>query len=562
MRNSKVKLLTVIVAALLGTTITAGLANAKPQDRRYADEKYINRDIDDKYKVFYGDLHNHSDLTYGHGSFENALENAVQQLDFFTMTPHAMWPDIENLRGNDELEWVIDYHTGAFKKLRNPAYWQNYIDKLKAYETKNKVITFPSYEVHSLKYGDHVVVHKQQDVQLPAPKTTIVELRDKVLDPDETIITPHGVAYQSGFRGYNWDYFKQSDQTPFVEVFSRHGGSEGSVGPFGLYHDMGPRSFEGSAEAGLRAGHKFGLMASTDSHAGHPGSYGGGRIAVLANELSRDAIWDAIKARRVYALTGANIKLDFKVNEGYMGEEINDSKNGKRKIHVAVEAADQIDYVELIKNGKTLKRVHADYTPEIPQVDKDGMLRAKIKFEFGWNQVSSKERISWDGNLALSGGEILEATSQFRGAPFTSPQKDMAGHEVPWESAVNKVTNISDQKVSFVAYSESNPMPTVANTQAIMLDVHMKPTDKIVANINGQRFEHTLEELLEGDRSHFMRGWLTEAISFNRAVPVTGFKAGFDIEDSAENKTDYYYLRVRQTDHQWAWSSPIWVNKK
>ena len=53
-----------------------------------------------EFTVYFGDLHNHSALTYGHGSFENALENAAQSLDFFTVTPHAMWPDIDELQGN------------------------------------------------------------------------------------------------------------------------------------------------------------------------------------------------------------------------------------------------------------------------------------------------------------------------------------------------------------------------------------------------------------------------------------------------------------------------------
>ena len=59
-----------------------------------------------------------------------------------------------------------------------------------------------------------------------------------------------------------------------------------------------------------------------------------------------------------------------------------------------------------------------------------------------------------------------------------------------------------------------------------------------------------------------MRGWLTEAVSFNRAVPESGFLVEFDLEDYASNAQDYYFLRVRQTDHQWAWSSPIWVGAR
>ena len=522
-------------------------------------KQVTDRKIDERYNVYWGDLHNHSALTYGHGSFENALKNALQQLDFFTVTPHALWPDINELKGNDALEWVIGYHTTAFKKLRNKLYWDNYITGLADYNVPNKVITFPSFEVHSLKYGDHVVVAKDRNIELPKAGSTIVELRDVLLDKEKTIITPHGIGYQSGFRGYNWEYFKEGPQTPFVELYSRHGGSEGSVGPFGLYHDMGPRSFEGTVDAGLMAGHKFGLMASSDSHAGHPGSYGGGRIAVLAASLSRDTIWEAIRQRRVYATTGANIKVNLRVNDAYMGEAIYDTPDGSRSIEVAVEGMQQIDYVELLKNGHSLHRASVDYTPE---TDVSDTIRAKITFEFGWNQVASKDRIHWNGVLSLSAGKLLGATSQFRGAPFTSPQKDMDGNEIAWESAVNRLIEVSDSRVSFDAYTESNPSPTQPITQSIVLDVKMGLSDRIVATVNGKTISHSLAELLEGSRGHFVRGWLTEAISFHRAVPESGFMVSFELNDRASKEEDFYRLRVRQIDGQWAWSSPIWVKRQ
>ena len=59
-----------------------------------------------------------------------------------------------------------------------------------------------------------------------------------------------------------------------------------------------------------------------------------------------------------------------------------------------------------------------------------------------------------------------------------------------------------------------------------------------------------------------MRGWLSEAIRFNRAAPESAFMSGvFFTDDKAERDTDYYYVRVRQRDGQWAWSSPIWVER-
>ena len=68
-------------------------------------------------KVFWGDVHNHCNVTYGHGDLSDALAAAAEQLDFVSVTPHALWPDIPG--ANDpRLSWVIGYHTEAFERLR------------------------------------------------------------------------------------------------------------------------------------------------------------------------------------------------------------------------------------------------------------------------------------------------------------------------------------------------------------------------------------------------------------------------------------------------------------
>jgi hypothetical protein len=59
-----------------------------------------------------------------------------------------------------------------------------------------------------------------------------------------------------------------------------------------------------------------------------------------------------------------------------------------------------------------------------------------------------------------------------------------------------------------------------------------------------------------------MRGWLSEAVLFNRAMPESCCNIEHYMEDNEpENDTDFYYVRVRQKDQQWAWSSPIWVER-
>ena len=83
---------------------------------------------------------------------------------------------------------------------------------------------------------------------------------------------------------------------------------------------------------------------------------------------------------------------------------------------------------------------------------------------------------------------------------------------------------------------------------------------KIKASVNGKHFEHTLAELLEGQRSHLTGGYLDTAVSFYKAVPEKSFTLnGSFIDSKPDNEVDYYYFSVRQKNNQWAWSSPIWI---
>ena len=44
--------------------------------------------------AYFGDIHNHSNISYAHGNIEDAVENAKQRLDFCSVTGHAHWTDI------------------------------------------------------------------------------------------------------------------------------------------------------------------------------------------------------------------------------------------------------------------------------------------------------------------------------------------------------------------------------------------------------------------------------------------------------------------------------------
>lgn len=162
-------------------------------------------------KMYWGDLHNHCNITYGHGDMRDAFEAAKGQLDFVSVTPHAMWPDIPGA-DDPRLKWVIDYHTGAFKRLREGGY-EKYVAMTNEYNKEGEFLTFVGYEAHSMEHGDHVALN--YDLDAPLVECTSIEDWKQKAKGHKVFITPHHMGYQGGYRGYNWKCFTEGDQTPF-----------------------------------------------------------------------------------------------------------------------------------------------------------------------------------------------------------------------------------------------------------------------------------------------------------------------------------------------------------
>ena len=499
-------------------------------------------------KLWWGDLHNHCNVTYGHGDLVDALAAAKEQLDFCSVTPHAMWPDIPHY-DDPGMQWVMNYHLEAFKRLREGGY-EKYIDMMKEWNEPGKFLTFASYECHSMEHGDHVALCREYDTPL-VECTSVPDLKEKLRNY-KVYVTPHHMGYILGYRGYNWSAFKDGDaQTPFVEMYSRHGLAESDMGDYDYLHDMGPRTYEGSIQYGLELGHKFGLMCSTDQHAGYPGSYGDGRIGIMADSLDKDQLWESLGKRHIMGITGDKIKVDFSINGATMGDAIKDA--GKREIFVNVEAQNYIDYVDIVKNTTVIARLSGPFVAEMPSGE---TVRAKVRLDFGWNR--EEEYVHWLGDLRLSSGRILGMQTAFRGAAFTSPQRG----ETAFKTRVNRVLGHDDKSVRLDLYSSKNPNTMTPAHQGIILDVEMPLDATISTDFNGKVFSHSLGELLQGSKAHFMRHWLSEAVRFSRAVPESAFKIGtYFVDKTAERDCDYYYVRVRQRDGQWAWTSPIWVER-
>jgi len=96
-------------------------------------------------KAYYGDIHNHCGISYGHGSLEDALNNAREQLDFCSVTGHALWLDMPEPDANTQQ--LVDYHLEGFARLREV--WSDVLRVDRQFNQEDKFVVFPGFEMHS-----------------------------------------------------------------------------------------------------------------------------------------------------------------------------------------------------------------------------------------------------------------------------------------------------------------------------------------------------------------------------------------------------------------------------
>lgn len=493
--------------------------------------------------IYWGDLHSHCNMSYGYGSLTRAYAVAKQQLDFCSVTGHALWPDMPTDR--DRYGYIIAFHSEGFAKLA--ANWEEFCRITNEASAPETFVAFPSYEWHSIEHGDY-------NVYLPTEGGSIVDgasPEDLSANLEDGLVLPHHIGYGPEHRGINWQSF-DGLRSPAVEIYSGHGGSEREGGPFPMYHTMGPRCHEGLASTGLRAGHRFAFTAGTDHHAGYPGSYGNGRTAIIADELTQESLWNAIRRRRCYAVTGDKILIDFHVDEAAMGDVI--SSTAKSTAHCRIVGHDVLDRVDLIQNDHIVRRyTKADGWP--PASAPSAIGRYKVRIEWGWGPKDN--RVSWQGEVRLSGGAIRHVEPCFRGDEVLAPSPETDG-TIDEDRIPHELVGWDDGHAEWRSETYGNPMPTVAGTSSLILELDAAPSSVLEFLVNGVRFSHQISELLVGSRSTLMRGWLSEAVLVHRAVPESLYTLEFDLDlDRPTLREAYYYVRVAQENGQWAWGSPI-----
>lgn len=493
--------------------------------------------------IYFGDLHNHCGITYGFGSLENAIKRAKSQLDFAAFTGHAMWPDMYDRA--PETEFVVNFHQKGFQKLREN--WETIREEI-ARANGNEFVTFQGYELHSREYGDYHLLSIDDGLPLIYRDSPGELVRDCM---KEAIAVPHHIGYTPGYRGISWEKFS-SDISPVVEVYSKHGCSMSEDADYPYYHDMGPRDTRNMVSEGLRRGNKFGFLASTDHHAGFPGSYGDGLAAVAAEEKTRKGIWEAIKARRTYALTGDKILCDFRVNDAWMGSEIS---GNSRFIQAHVETEGTLDKIVLYKNLKPFHIINGELFDE---VNSEGCY--KLRVEMGWGNA---ELYHWNGSIRVENGNIVNGNTYFRGRSVLAPseQEDYDANSI---NDIETWSQLEDERTfRWKCDTVGNKSTLHPSTSSVVVKVQGNLETKVLFTINDKTYSASIRDLLEYGYTSHMEYYHSQAFKIYKAVPESRYVFDLELEDNDPQKDcDFYHLEVSQKNRQWAYVSPVFVNRK
>ncbi len=276
------------------------------------------------YYVYYGSLHDHSSVSDGEGSATDAYSAArdAAHYDFFALTDHG-----ELLSNN---EW-------------------NTVKQIANYFNEDGVfVALWGFEWSSPLYGHAVVIGSGSYCSaILGGVGSFTEFVQWVNARDCLAFFAHP-GYTDA-NGTEFDHFHGVPSYKFVGM-ELWNGRDG----FSTYYDnngyfSGDDGLSYYDEALIR-GWRIGAMGNEDNHNANWGVIESA-MAVLAPELTREAIWDALMKRRVYSTLDQNLEMSFKIQGQEMGSVLHPgSYQGEIRLHDAGEEV--FTKVELICNGR------------------------------------------------------------------------------------------------------------------------------------------------------------------------------------------------------------------
>ncbi len=501
-----------------------------------------NQTSSDDYNVYFGDLHNHNSVGYAQGSLSRTFEIARNHLDFFAFTPHGYWHDIGHYENNIENKWLKGFEVTRQR-------WPDVLAMVRKYDDPKTFVPIVGFEWHSTSLGDYHILFPT----LEGEYIRFDDLREfqKFAKMRGAILIPHHPSNRLGHRGANLKWL-DSAVSPVIEIFSEWGNAEHDRAPCPyIRHTEGGRWTRNTLHHFLAEGYRLGVVASTDDHLGYPGAYREGLAAVLAPELTRTAIFDALRDRRTYAVSGDRIELDFRLNGYLMGRELPYTRN--RQLAVHVNGWDQVNCVEILKNNRVL---HRDFPMDRVPTTQSWNQSVLVRFEYGWGPWPALDMTrvcDWDIHITLTNGVLEDFQPCFQSGPLDENRRDC-------------VLAQSDRHLHIQSFTALRQQFEDISAKGVVLRVRGGPETRITINLETPTrisFSQTFKQLAESNEMLFTGDFPKESAMLHRLVFHDHWNTCFTVSDEDDGKSvNWYCARVVQANEQLAWSSPIWVERR
>ena len=316
-------------------------------------------------------------------------------------------------------------------------------------------------------------------------------------------------------------------------------------------------TFEWLLHDAFDKGYRVGVVCHSDDHKGRPGAtrpgastFGaiGGLTCYLMPELTRDALFAALRQRRHYGTTGTRLCLSLagkfetpvarfsddpqlgpaqerSVRDALIGDIIRPGASPMRLTAEVIGTA-PLERVEVLHGTRVVQTVR-------PYQASDLGRRVRVLWQGAEYRGRGRETV-WQGKLRLSGNRI----ARFEPVNFLNPERKVreAGGTLEWTSV------------------------TTGNMAGIdlWLDDAGVGTLEVESNIVSGKVELAR---LDGDAVGFDGGGLARKLSVYR-LPEADWSRRVLLEHSVtyQGGADLpVYLRVTQADGHQAWSSPIYL---